>query len=199
MKKAISGMFTTALVIALSIVFLIGCSSTPESIPPPAPSLETLPPSGSVPEPESTPVATGTQVGEIAPDFSFKDVDGKSRSLGDMRGKGVMLNFWATWCSPCKAEMPLIDELARQKREDFVLLTVNCGESTPTIANFMDKYGYSFPALIDMGKKISQAYNIRGIPATFFIDKAGVIQSIKMGAFSSNVELEKMLKKITGK
>ena len=147
---------------------------------------------------EDTPAAVeiGPQVGKLAPDFTFTESGGKSTSLSDLRGNWVMLNFWATWCGPCKYEMPLIHNLAQDQdrvEEGLVLLTVNSGESADRVRQFLIENEFSFPVLLDIHNAISQAYNVHGIPTTFFIGQDGIINEIKIGAFMNAGELEEVL------
>lgn len=158
----------------------------------PAPKEEPAPETPSEPE-------VGPQVGKLAPVFMFTDSGGKNVSLSDLRGRSVMLNFWATWCGPCKYEMPLIHELARDKEKaakGLVLLTVNGGESADKVTKFMKEHGFSFPVLLDTQRGVSRAYNVRAIPTTFFIDRDGIIRDIKVGAFTTETELDSIINNI---
>ena len=107
-----------------------------------------------------------------------------------------MLNFWTTWCAPCQYEMPLLQALANDKdksAQGLVLLTVNDGESIDVAHRFMTAHGYSFTVLLDTQNVITQSYNIRAIPTTFFIGQDGIIRNIKLGAFLNESELEQTL------
>ena len=129
----------------------------------------------------------------VAPDFQLSDLEGRTVSLSDFRGKPVLLNFWATWCGPCRAEMPFIQDVFEDKRfseKGLVIVAVNLGESRSKVVQFMEDYGLSFDVLLDTSRNVGQAYNIRGIPTTFFIDKDGIIKDIKIGAFSKKEEIE---------
>ena len=144
-------------------------------------------------------VAQGPEVGKLAPDFQLQSLDGQAVSLGDFRGKPVLLNFWATWCGPCRFEMPFIQEIFEKKeRSDIglVILAIDIGENPSSVKEFMEHFGLSFPALLDINQDVALKYNIRAIPTTFFIDKDGIIQDIKIGAFSSKTEIEKRVIKI---
>ncbi len=143
--------------------------------------------------------AQGPQVGKPAPDFQLQSLDGQPVSLSDLRGRPVLINFWASWCPPCRFEMPFIQEIYEDKEwsdKGLVILAVNIGESPSLVARFMEDYGLSFPVLLDTNNNVSRDYNIRGIPATFFIDKDGIIQDMKMGAFSGKAEIEMRLSKV---
>ena len=118
-------------------------------------------------------------------DFKLKDLNGKEVSLSDYKGKKVFLNFWASWCPPCKAEMPDIEKLyGETKDSDLVILAVNVGESKNTAKSFIDDNKYSFPVLLDSDQNVTNQYNIKGIPTSFFIDKEGNVVSSKVGGIS---------------
>lgn len=132
-----------------------------------------------------------------APDFTLQRPDGTTVTLSDLRGKAVLLNFWATWCGPCRAEMPHIqavyDDPAWQAR-GLEILAVNVGESAAKVSGFMKDTGFSFPVLVDSSQKVPQTYNVRAIPTTYFIDENGIMVAVKMGAFVSMEDLEQALK-----
>jgi len=137
------------------------------------------------------------QVGELAPKFQLQNLDGQSVALSKFRGKPVVLNFWATWCPPCRDEMPYIQEIYNEwSDKGLVVLAINYGESASRVKKFVQYYGLSFPVLLDTKQDVAQKYNVRGIPTTFFIDKDGIIQDMKVGAFQSKEEIESSLSKI---
>ena len=139
----------------------------------------------------------GPEIGKTAPDFTLKGLDGQEVSLSDFRGKPVLLNFWATWCGPCRLEMPFLQEIYEKwNGKGLVLLAVNLQEDQGTVEDFIDGAGYTFPVLLAPGNQVPLSYNIRGIPATFFIDADGVIRDIKVGAFFGMGEIESKLAKI---
>jgi len=116
-------------------------------------------------------------------DFKLKDLNGKEVSLSNYKGKKVFLNFWASWCPPCKAEMPDIDKLYQQTKDsDLVILAVNIGEDKTTAKSFMESNKYSFTVLLDSNQNIAAKYNISAIPTSFFIDKEGnIVSAVKGG------------------
>jgi len=129
-------------------------------------------------------VATAPQEGFMAPDFTLETFDGRTVSLSDFKGQVVMLNIWASWCPPCKAEMPSM-ESAYQKYQDqgFVVLAVNAThqDSATDAAAFINQSGFTFPVLLDSKGVASNLYQLRSLPTSFFIDKEGVIREIIFG------------------
>lgn len=118
-------------------------------------------------------------------DFKLKDLDGKELSLSDLKGKKVFLNFWATWCPPCKAEMPEIEKLyAETKDTDLVIVAIEIGEPLSTVKSFIDSNKYSFKVLLDSDQSVASKYNIASIPTSYFIDANGNIISQNVGAMN---------------
>lgn len=123
--------------------------------------------------------------GAPAIDFALQDVDGGEVRLQDYRGQTVLLNFWATWCGPCRLEMPLFESRYRWLQDDgFVVLAVNAGESEAQVEQFRDELGLSFPVLLDPGGEVQRDYRVRGYPTSVFIDREGIIQAIHLGILS---------------
>jgi len=136
-------------------------------------------------------------IGKPAPNFKLQSLDGQSISLSDFRGKPVLINFWATWCGPCRIEMPYLQQIYEEWHgKGMVVLTINIGESSSQIKEFMQSQGLSLPVLLDKRGSVAQKYNILGIPTTFFLDKDGVIQDKIIGAFQNKAQIEKRLDKI---
>jgi peroxiredoxin len=137
------------------------------------------------------------EIGKAASGFQLTDIDGQSISLSDFRGEPVLLNFWATWCGPCRMEMPYIQEVYDERSEPgLVILAINIGESLTTVEEFMRDYNLSFPVLLDMKGNVAGKYNITGIPATYFIDSDGIIRDMQIGAFRSVAEIEDILSRV---
>jgi len=128
--------------------------------------------------------------GTVAPDFALVTLDGKTVRLSDYRGQVVFLNFWATWCPPCRNEMPSMEKLHKvMKDHNFVILAVSIDQKTIYhIESFIKKGGYSFPVLHDVTKEVAANYGVSSIPTTLIIDKDGVITSRIIGgrAWDSN-------------
>ncbi len=118
-----------------------------------------------------------------APEFSMAGLRGRKVELKDFRGKIILLTFWATWCGPCKEEMPSIEALHRQFRgKDFVVLTVAVDlEGSTPVEKFVAKYGYSFDVLIDSKSEVLDRYRVERIPTTFLIDRKGRIIGKALG------------------
>ena len=115
-------------------------------------------------------------------DFKLKDLDGKELSLSSLKGKKVFLNFWATWCPPCKAEMPEIEQLYQEtKNSDLVIVAVEIGEPLDTVKPFIDKNKYNFKVLLDSDQNVATQYSITSIPTSYFIDVDGNIVSKNVG------------------
>lgn len=122
-------------------------------------------------------------------DFTLEDLNGSKVKLSELKGKKVFLNFWATWCPPCKAEMPDIEKLYQETKEsNLVILAVNVGEDKKTVQDFIEKNSYNFPVLLDVSGEVSQLYQVTGIPTSYFIDSEGYLDDGVSGA----IPLEKM-------
>ncbi|GAX91836.1 thiol-disulfide oxidoreductase ResA [Effusibacillus lacus] len=116
--------------------------------------------------------------GQAAPPFTLSDLNGNKLSLADLKGKVVLLNFWGSWCDPCRQEMPAIQAAYEQyKDKGFVVVGVNIGESKVTAKGFADRYGVTFPVVLDKDREVTlERYKVGPIPSSFFIDKQGNIQ-----------------------
>ena len=138
-------------------------------------------------------------VGDKALDFRCQDASGQTFFLSDFRGKLVILNFWATWCSYCNKQLPYLQQLHDEgTNTDLVLLTLSKGEEPNTVATFMQDEGLSFPVVLDREQEVSAQYHVTGVPTTFFIDEEGVIQFIKVGYFHSLGDIADIVYQITG-
>ncbi|MDM5358591.1 TlpA disulfide reductase family protein [Peribacillus sp. ACCC06369] len=121
----------------------------------------------------------GLKIGAKAPNFSLKTLDGKQVELSDYKGKKVMLNFWATWCPPCKKEMPDMEKYTQQAGDDVVVLAVNIDPEND-VQSFVDNNGITFTIPLDSQSAknpVNERYKILSIPTTYFIDKKGIIRN----------------------
>ncbi len=132
--------------------------------------------------------------GAPAPGFTVQGVDGATHSLSDYRGKVVVLNFWATWCIPCRAEMPDLEHEARIHRSDpVVILGMDWMESAAPIKDFAQGLGVSYPMLLDADGRLYQTYRVGALPTTFIIDTHGRLLKSRIG-IASRDEIEAEIK-----
>jgi thiol-disulfide isomerase/thioredoxin len=141
----------------LGLLALAGCSAQPE---------------------EPAPV-----VGRRAPDFTLESLGGQSVSLASLQGKPVVLNFFATWCGPCKYELPAFQAMAeRHADRGLTFLLVDLQEDAEQVAPFLESLKVSLPAVLDESGRVTKTYRVRGLPSTFFVDREGVIRAVQLGA-----------------
>ena len=123
--------------------------------------------------------------GALAPDFSLFNLEGEQIALSELRGHPVMINLWATWCAPCRIEMPHIqDRFERYADEGFLVLAVDFDEPADIVADFRDELGLTFDILLDPGAEVQELYRNRNYPSTFFVDADGVIQVQHIGVMT---------------
>jgi len=132
----------------------------------------------------------------LAPDFTLKDVDGKLHKLSDYRGKVVMLNFWATWCPPCRFELPSMQRAYEKlKNEGVEFLAINLGEDADTIFTFTADYPVTFPLLMDIDSSVSNKYPVVGLPTSYFVGPSGhlIYRAIGSREWDEKEMLDKIL------
>ena len=130
-------------------------------------------------------------VGNLAYDFKLQDIDGNSVSLTDFRGQPVIINFWATWCAPCRIEMPELQATyEKYKNDGLVILALDQDESPEVVRSFFrDEFGLTFTPLLDVEQAIAQQYGVFNFPSSFFVNADGVITAIHRGpALQSQIE-----------
>lgn len=129
--------------------------------------------------------SVGPRVGQLAPDFTLTDLNGNRTSLSDFRGKRVFINFWATWCPPCREEMPAIELFHQEyKDRDVVVIGVDLYESEEDVRQYVQDGGYSWIFVIDTTGEVTRDYRVTGIPTSFFLDRDGVIRAVTTGAMT---------------
>ncbi len=139
------------------------------------------------------------QKGFLAPEFKLETSDGQSIALTDYRGKAVLVNLWATWCPPCRAEMPTIEKVYQEyQNQGLVVLGVNSTiQDDPTaIAPFVKQYNITFPILLDINGEASDLYELRSLPTSFFIGRDGVIKEVVVGGPMSEALLRTNIEEI---
>jgi peroxiredoxin len=180
MKKMLKVMFP---IILISVLLIAGCSGDSETADPEVGDSET--------SEEEIP----------APDFQLESLEGQTVRLSELRGRVVLLNFWTTQCGWCVQEMPLLQQAYEEWQEaGLTLLTINIGESAETVTDFLqDKEFSSLPVLLDTERTVAAQYSISNIPCTFLIDQDGMLQAVKIGAFTSIEEIEAGLSTLLAK
>ncbi len=148
------------------------------------------------PTPPTGPKQVGSYAGSIAADFRLPNLDGVETTLESQRGKLVMLNFWATWCGPCRSEMPALQKTYESlKDQGLVLLGINVGETREQVKAYAAELHLSFPLLLDSDSKTARSYRVYGLPTTVFVDRKGVILEVAVGALDERT-LDSRLKRM---
>jgi len=146
------------------------------------------------PEESKTPETTLERKKIEAPDFAVYDAEGNTVKLSDFKGKPVVLNFWASWCGPCRVEMPDFDEVYADVKDDIVFMMVNLTdgqqETQASAQAYIDEQGYHFPIYFDIDRDAAYTYGISSIPSTLFIDSEGYVSNAYRGMISKET-LEK--------
>jgi len=161
--------------VLLLLLVLVGCSQNTGSV------LDSISP---LDDAVTAPIA--------APDFSLKSLDGKTYSLKALRGKWVIVNFWATWCVPCRSEMPDFQSFYEDYSEQVEILAVNNNEEADVVADFRDEFGLTFPLLLDPSQITLSQYKVLGLPITLIVDPKGLIVwdhlgGLKMDEFETTI------------
>ena len=128
------------------------------------------------------------QVGQPAIDFALLNLTGQQVWLSDLRGKLVILTFWATWCPPCRTEIPELNNVYRNlKVEGIEILAIDVRESPDVVNEFIQDMGMNYPVLLDSHGYVTYAYGVRGIPTSFFIDRQGILRDMRMGGVTEEM------------
>lgn len=156
-------------------------------------SRETVAGSGEVAGETEAPVA-----GHLAPDFTLATLTGEEVTLSDFRGRQpVVLNFWATWCPPCRAEIPFFQTASRKYNGQVAVLGIDDGEPRATVAPFVAEFGMTYPVPLDEESAVSRRYRVNSLPSTFFINRDGVVQHVHIGIINQAV-LEAQIEALLG-
>lgn len=131
---------------------------------------------------DSSDLKTRPQVGSLAPNFRLQTLDGDDVLLSDLRGRPVFINFWATWCFFCISEMPAIQQLANDYGDDVVMLGVNVAEPVSDAQTFATNFDITYPLVLDADREVAEAYQVRSMPTSVFVDADGVIAAFGFGA-----------------
>ncbi|MBM2826133.1 MAG: hypothetical protein HW403_197 [Dehalococcoidia bacterium] len=145
------------------------------------------------------PVSSGikARVGEPAPEFTLQNLAGEAVALKDFRGQTVLVNFWATWCGPCRVEMPEMEAIYKEKAGDgFTILAVNFKEDPERASSFARNLGLTFPVLLDSKGQVADAYGVIGLPTSLFIDGDGIVKAMQVGEMNKSV-IARKLRQIT--
>lgn len=130
----------------------------------------------------STPASGTVKTGDPAPEIVGTTLDGQTVSLSSLKGHPVIVNFWASWCVPCRDEFPLLrDELAKHQADGLQIVGVIFKDTADPARGFATSFGVSWPSILDPGGKIAAAYRVVAPPQSYFIDKNGVLRSIQIG------------------
>lgn len=136
------------------------------------------------------------RAGERAPDFELQSTAGRAYSLKEQAGSVVLLNFWATWCGPCRLEMPAIQERYERLQQDgLTVLAVNFDEPEQVVSAFGEELGLEFPLLLDPGGEVQRLYQIRGYPTSVFVDRDGIIRRVHIGIMTEG-QLDEALREL---
>ncbi len=172
----------TPITLLFALLLLVGCASTPaESSPTPLP----------------TPEAGAVEDSFPAPDFTLTALDGTSYTLSQLRGKWVLINWWATWCGPCVTEMPYLQRVADERAEQLIVLGINLSEPRQQVEAFANENGISFPLLLNPPDATVMDYLVSGLPQTLLVNPEGNVVARQFGGLIPQV-FEPMLDALLG-
>lgn len=139
--------------------------------------------SGGVTGGDAATLAPAPVAGHPAPNFELKTLKGETLKLSDFQGKPVVVNFWATWCGPCRAEFPDFQEASVENADDLVIIGVNstASDQVEWVEDFVAEMGATFPIVLDEEGQVSETYQIRGLPTTIFVDRDGIVNEVFTG------------------
>lgn len=134
-------------------------------------------------------------VGQKIPDFTLTTFDGQTIRSADLRGKVLVINFWASWCKPCEQEAADLEAAWRfyQGRREVIFLGIDYVDTEPEARAYLEKFSITYPNGPDIGTRISQAFRIRGVPETYIVDQQGVLQFVQIGPFRSLSQIKSVI------
>lgn len=130
---------------------------------------------------------TGTAIGEVIPNIHLSTFDGDDLATNDLHGKVVVINAFASWCGPCRAETPELVKFFQANLDKVVLIGLNVGENESAVSNYQQEFGVSYPLVLDLDGKIAELFKPRGLPTTWFIDPQGIVQTIHTGPLTAEL------------
>lgn len=133
-------------------------------------------------------------VGRPAPDFTLTTVTGETLQLSELRGQPVVLNFWATWCGPCRNEMPALEAASQRFAGEVAFVGVDQGESQDVVTEYLNELGVTFAVPLDHDMAVGERYRVGGLPTTYFVDAEGIIRHMWMGEMNAVVLAEGVAK-----
>ena len=140
----------------------------------------------------------GLEKGNKAPDFELLTLEGEKVSISDFEGKNVILNFWATWCKPCEKEMPELEKVYQQNKDEVTVVAVNftvSEKNVESVQSYIKQGGYTFPVLLDQKNKANSGFEVLSYPTTYFLDENGIIRDKVIGQMTDEI-IENKLKKL---
>lgn len=169
MHKKILGIAVLVILVGIMIGSLVDDNKETETN-------DFLPDNGGMIMPKEAEGIVGIQPGETAINFELETLDGETVKLSDLQGEKVLLNFWASWCPPCREEMPEMQEFYEDYGDDIQIIAVNYNEADQKVIDFLDEYGYTFTTPLDRDGAIGDEYGVLSLPTTYFIGTDGKIQ-----------------------
>lgn len=178
-QRSLLPLILAAAGIVLAAVAILGIFQNRSLLKFPAASIDSVQTTGSEKSAPPDP-----QAGKPAPDFELSSLEGSPVRLSDFKGHPVLINYWATWCPPCRDELPHIQKRYEQYSPALVVLAINAGEDPDTIKNYIDENGFTFPVLLDPDWKVESLFGIMAYPTSVFIDDKGIILARYVGGMS---------------
>lgn len=140
-------------------------------------------------------VSRSNLIGSPAPGFTLKDLKGNKFTLDDFQGEVVLLNFWATWCAPCRLEMPELQKIFADQQKELLVVGINFDEPKEVVQSYVEEVGVTFPILLDPGGEVQDLYRVRNYPTSFFVDSQGIIRIQHIGTLSDS-QLDRYLRQM---